>query len=448
MYITNDSAEGVVTLTATITTDKGTKITATKQVYLRVLMTISLSSNQSADNNATWLAQHTATIKFDSTTLTAKHGNVIKVPANTPMSITFSSFADYKAPTTQNITTSTSNLTISGVYQTEVVNVNISAEEGETLPSSVPITINGKEYTWSGSAVTAKVPFGVTYDVVFGVASGLNAPSTQSFTANSVNRSVSGEYTGTPNEYTFIYKSVFTNVTDAYIVSSTYDVSKIKEMWINGNKVEVKALQQVNPGENTIRIVMYNSFNSTEGLFAGKSSIISLDVSKLRTNNVTNMYGTFAGCSALTSLDLSNWDTSNATDMGGMFRSCSALTSLDLSSFNTSKATYMKFMFDDCSSLTSLDLSSFDTSSVTNIDYMFSGCKNLKTIKLGDMTANTKASKYTFGNSYSSYVGYNSRSTGENKLYVPVGATGYDTGYWLDPLQNTSKCGFTVVYSL
>jgi hypothetical protein len=33
-------------------------------------------------------------------------------------------------------------------------------------------------------------------------------------------------------------------------------------------------------------------------------------------------------------------------------------------------------------------------------------------------------------------------------LYVPVGATGYDASYWLDPLQNAEKCGFSISYSL
>ena len=134
--------------------------------------------------------------------------------------------------------------------------------------------------------------------------------------------------------------------------------------------------------------------------------------------------------------------------MSRMFSSCSSLTSLDVSSFNTSNVTDMSYMFSNCSALTSLDLSNFNTSKVTTMNYLFNGCLNLKSIKLGEKVASTTVSSSTFGSSSSTYTGYNSRSTGENKLYVPVGATGYDTGYWLDPLQNTSKCGFTVVYSL
>ena len=50
-----------------------------------------------------------------------------------------------------------------------------------------------------------------------------------------------------------------------------------------------------------------------------------------------------------------------------------------------------------------------------------------------------------FGNSEDTYTGRNTYNTGENKLYVSQGATGYDTGNWLDPLQNPDKCGFTLV---
>ena len=53
-----------------------------------------------------------------------------------------------------------------------------------------------------------------------------------------------------------------------------------------------------------------------------------------------------------------------------------------------------------------------------------------------------------FGNSPDNYTGRNTYNTGENTLYVPAGATGYDTGQWLDPLQNAEKCGFTLSATL
>ena len=54
----------------------------------------------------------------------------------------------------------------------------------------------------------------------------------------------------------------------------------------------------------------------------------------------------------------------------------------------------------------------------------------------------------TFGINTSNYTGRNTYNTGKNILYAPAGATGYDTGYWLDPLQNAEKCGFTLSATL
>ncbi|WP_205104711.1 BspA family leucine-rich repeat surface protein [Marseilla massiliensis] len=112
-------------------------------------------------------------------------------------------------------------------------------------------------------------------------------------------------------------------------------------------------------------------------MFAGCSSLKSLDLSGFDTSNVTDMSYMFKGCSSLVSLDLSGFDTSNVTDMSHMFDDCESLKSLDLSGFDTSNVTDMAFMFSRCESLKSLDLSGFDTSNVTDMSCMFSGCNSL-----------------------------------------------------------------------
>ena len=53
-----------------------------------------------------------------------------------------------------------------------------------------------------------------------------------------------------------------------------------------------------------------------------------------------------------------------------------------------------------------------------------------------------------FGRNSSEYVGRKTYNTGENKLYVPADATGYEAGTWLDPLCNSTKCGFTLSKTL
>ena len=65
----------------------------------------------------------------------------------------------------------------------------------------------------------------------------------------------------------------------------------------------------------------------------------------LNTSNVTSMWRLFAGCSSLTSLDLRNFDTRNLTETTGMFDGCCNLRNLDVSNFNTGKVTVMWGMF-------------------------------------------------------------------------------------------------------
>ena len=78
---------------------------------------------------------------------------------------------------------------------------------------------------------------------------------------------------------------------------------------------------------------------------------------------------------------------------------------------------------------------------------MLQGLLKLKKLYVDKATA-ISDSNVNFGVGPTSYTGYENRATGENILYVPQGATGYDTGKWLDPLQNIDKCGFTISYTL
>lgn len=87
-------------------------------------------------------------------------------------------------------------------------------------------------------------------------------------------------------------------------------------------------------------------------------------------------------------------------------------------------------------------------SSLTSIgNTAFSGCRSLSSITNYRLTAQTIGAN-TFGSAtgtnYLAYTGYSTH--GSNKLYIYSAATGYDTSYWLDPLQNASKCGFSIEY--
>ena len=91
----------------------------------------------------------------------------------------------------------------------------------------------------------------------------------------------------------------------------------------------------------------------------------------------------FQGCERLTTImDISNLKTDNVTDMRYMFYHCSSLTGLDVSNFSTANVTTMRYMF-GASGLTSIDISNFNTANVTDVNSMFIECSNLTTIYAG-----------------------------------------------------------------
>lgn len=161
-----------------------------------------------------------------------------------------------------------------------------------------------------------------------------------------------------------------------------------------------------NVGTKTVYNTVYEGFNvDDEG-----NSIEELENYAMGRYDGTayDMNYMFAGCSSLTSLDLSNFDTSNVKSMAGMFggaevvhyeydeetgrpkfpplrtkiSSCDKLTQIKLNSFNTSNVIDYSAMFSDCSSIETIDLSSFSyntNSHIMNGD-IFYNCKELTTI--------------------------------------------------------------------
>jgi surface protein len=124
------------------------------------------------------------------------------------------------------------------------------------------------------------------------------------------------------------------------------------------------------------------SLKSLFSSFSGLTTINGLD--NLNTVGVQNMESMFAGCSSLTSLDLSSVKTASVTTMYLMFGNCSKLTSLDLSSWNTENVTITNSLFAGCSELTTVDLSSWNTANVLKTTYMFGNCSKLENIYVGD----------------------------------------------------------------
>ena len=169
----------------------------------------------------------------------------------------------------------------------------------------------------------------------------------------------------------------------------------------------------------------------------------------------------FANCTNLTSIVISE----SVTRLGdSCFYNCFKLTSIVIPEGVTSLG-YQCFY--NCFKLTSIvipegvtrlgDSCFFSCSDLTSIvipegvtslgNYCFQSCSNLTSITINRNIAPT-AYTIVFGGSSSNYTGRTTYDQGTNILYVPVGATGYDTGVWLDPLCNAEKCGFTISYTL
>ena len=134
---------------------------------------------------------------------------------------------------------------------------------------------------------------------------------------------------------------------------------------------------------------------------------------------IDNPYRLFYQCSRLVYVDCTQWDMSNIT--------------------STSTSGGTSYMFYQCSGLKTIILP--DTIKRLGY-YMFRLCTDVTNLTIKAATAPAVYGGATWGDS-SYYIGYTNRAAGTNKLYVPAGATGYDTGTWTSTLQSTTYCGFT-----
>lgn len=111
----------------------------------------------------------------------------------------------------------------------------------------------------------------------------------------------------------------------------------------------------------------------------------SLDLTKINTNQATNMSYMFYECNYLETLNIANINTQNVVDMSHMFEGCNDLKELKLENlehFDTSKVTTMESMFKDMYLIEDLDLSKFNTEKVESISFIFSNCYKLKNLSL------------------------------------------------------------------
>ena len=118
----------------------------------------------------------------------------ISVPSDMQYTVSFGGIEGYKAPSNITYTAIAGNSrNIAAVYQTEIVSVTLSADDGESVAGQT-VTINGTTHTWNGTSITQKVAFGTTYEVYVNDKDGYTTPASQSYTAAEFSRNLVMEY--------------------------------------------------------------------------------------------------------------------------------------------------------------------------------------------------------------------------------------------------------------
>ena len=184
------SKEGFIAPQAvTYTAAKGATRTI-NMAYTESRLKVNILSNQGSDSA---ISSVKATVKYGSTSVQVANGGSIALPLNVAVTITFPDVTGYKKPETITYTHTSGSYEKSGTYQTEIVSVTLSADNGQSVNGQI-VTINGKQHTWNGTAITQKVAFGTQYTVSVNDKDGYTKPADQTFTANQLGRNCSMVY--------------------------------------------------------------------------------------------------------------------------------------------------------------------------------------------------------------------------------------------------------------
>ena len=153
---------------------------------------LTIKTNQSTHTD---ISDVKATVSYDGSSVELANGDMMDLVIGIEYTITFPEVDGYKKPETIVFTAQKNEkVTKEGIYQTELVTVNVTAEDGSSIAGQ-QVTVNGNVFTLDESGqVATKVPFGTSYSVSVDVKSGYTSPSSQSFTANQASRAVSMIY--------------------------------------------------------------------------------------------------------------------------------------------------------------------------------------------------------------------------------------------------------------
>lgn len=144
-------------------------------------------------------------------------------------------------------------------------------------------------------------------------------------------------------------------------------------------KVNSSTTTQDNGADRNTLTLNTEGVTSMSGMFKD-CKVKHLDLSSLRTNNVTDFSDMFCSCNDLIDLNVDGFDTSKAKDFHGMFQGCIKLTQLNVKHFNVDNVLHMSCLFSRCLRLKVLNLESWDFSQVSDANEMFAYCEKLEKI--------------------------------------------------------------------
>lgn len=186
LEVLSDDAVGDFVLNAVVTCDNGSKFTVTKSLTLGVQLKVNINSNQSND---TTIAEVQATVKYGSISVKVSDGKIIGLPIGVETSITFPNVPGYKTPDSLEFVSSSTAMSESGTYKTELVVVNMAAWNGSSVIGQ-KVTIDGTVYTWDGTTIRHKIAFDKSYTITADEKDGYMQPATLKYTASQVSRNI------------------------------------------------------------------------------------------------------------------------------------------------------------------------------------------------------------------------------------------------------------------
>lgn len=144
-------------------------------------------------------------------------------------------------------------------------------------------------------------------------------------------------------------------------------------------KVNSSTTTQDNGADRNILTFNTEGVTSMSGMFKD-CKVKHLDLSSLRTHNVTDFSDMFYNCDSLIDLNVDGFDTSNAEDFNGMFHGCHKLTQLNVKHFNVNSVLHMSYLFSGCRRLKVINLEGWDFSQIRDVNEMFGYCGKLEKI--------------------------------------------------------------------